>query len=569
MSAKSFNVRDIGNSADAFTSEPHPGWSAAAADAWSAKPIKLADASVSSIATPDTPNVFKSPDITKRDVAWVQRHANISDLAAISDMRTQIAAAGRVPDNALLSAVRNNRVVGVGDVHGALAPQLHFATKNMQLLKDAGITHLAVELPTQFNARLDSWNAMDKEWVRSRHKDHSGLVDMIDAAKSAGIKVVGLDEGYQDNAQMMASRDRTMSKAVGEVLKDESAKVLMFVGAEHLQSGNASAWGQSAADILKKKQVSVVTFFPQLATTDDTLAPLAADLKSALNVPTKDAPSIKPVRTTDNALSGTSTYGIALPTYGRWDNVLFFPKDYGMQDAQADLKSGASPNNALLDAVAKNDVLLIGETPRPSLNTESSQHRQLMAGLMPDLKKQGVTDLAIDLPSNAQASLDSIKSGNGPNVLAPPYGSDDFTGVLKAAADAGIKVHAIGDTTQLGQMSDVINGLADRVAKIKTDNGGGKLVFWGNDVDVATFKDAGGQSQGLAAQLRDRQISAAGFVGVTTDYTVPSLTLATALVSNPVTVKTADTKIIREVNTPNQLPLGLFDNVIIYPNSSQ
>ena len=433
-----------------------------------------------------------------------------------------------------------------------------FFAEEMPKFKQNGVTHLAVEIPQAYQSHVDQWTAADQAFLRDRLKDKSSIINVIDAAKKAGIKVACVDELYGANGEMLASRDRTMAKNIGDILTDPKAKVAFFAGAEHLQNGyRLDSYGPSAVDWLRQKQVPVATFLQQISSSEDALMPIARDLKSAVSVNKADVSTIGGLKNS----AGT--------TYDKWDNVIFYPPHYKMEGAEAELKQfGKDPKADLIDAVTHKSVVLLGEMSQAEPEVAASPHRAFMASAMPDLKQAGLTDLAVDLPPAYQQTLDQFsKTGNWSGPLPDSYDHDDFKAVLASAQKAGIKLHAVGlPNESLANMQQIIEGLTTSAADIASANPQNKVMVWCREEKIANFKDDQNQTVSVATQLASKGVSARAFASFSQDFTDTSLGLVTGVTAKPASFDPNQTKLLKEVPNTFGLSMDRFDNVIVYPS---
>jgi len=500
---------------------------------------------------------FDSTAPTAIDIEFMKNKGAVRSEAEITTIKDQIARAAKTPEEALLDAVKVNKVVGFGDIHGPLGPHMTFLAEEMPKLKQAGITHLAVEIPAVYQSHIDQWTSADQAFLRDRLKDKSSIINVIDSAKKAGIAVVGVDELYGANGEKLASRDQTMARNIGKILKDETAKVAFFVGAEHLQKGfRTDSFGPSAVDILRQKQITTTTFLQQLSSSEDTLMPIARDLKDAIAINNADVASIATLKNS----AGTS--------YDKWDNTIFYPPHFKMAAVEAELTQfGQDPAAQLKDAVAKNKVVLLGEMTQAEPEEPTSAHRNFMGPAMADLKQSGLTDLAVDIPPAYQGTLDDFtKTGNWSSPLPDSYDRDDFKQMLTSARGAGIKLHAVGmQNESVSTMEQIINGLADKTAELAASSPDTRVMLWCHEEKMANFQDENGRVS-LASKLGDKGVSAKAFASFTQDFTDPSLGLVTEVTPKPLTFDPAKTRLLGEVPNTYGLQMNRFDNVIVYPS---
>jgi len=530
----------------------------AAADKPSDKPLdKPLDRPADKTAGHTPAPSFDSTAPTAGDIEFMKAKGAVRSDAEITTIKTQIAAAAKAPESALTDAVAANRVVGFGDIHGPLGPHMTLLAEQMPALKQAGITHLAVEIPAVYQNHIDQWASADQTFLRDRLKDKSSIINVIDAAKKAGIAVVGVDELYGANGEKLASRDQTMARNIGKILKDDNAKVAFFVGAEHLQKGfRQDSFGPSAVELLRQKQIPTTTFLQQLSSSEDALMPMARDLKSAVAINNSDVAAIGSLKNS----AGT--------TYDKWDSTIFYPPHYKMGAVEAELSThGQDPVGQLKDALNKNKVVLLGEMTQAEPEVDESAHRKFMAATMADLKTAGLTDLALDIPPAYQSTLDQFStSGNWGSPLPDSYDRDDFKQMLASARGAGIKLHAVGmQNESVSTMEQIINGLTDKTAELAASNPNARIMLWCREEKIANFQDVNGQVS-VASKLAEKGVNARAFASFTQDFTDPSLGLVTEITPKPLTFDPAKTRLLGEVPNTYGLQMNRFDNVIVYPS---
>jgi hypothetical protein len=544
---------------DGTGSRPNDLWPDLARGLWpiGAKTDQLALAAAADV--PAVNPIFDSPSVSDSELTFMQSQGGLHSAKEIAAIKDQIAKGAKDPEQALLNAVQNNRVVGFADVHGPLGPHMTLLADEMPKLKQNGITDLAMEIPQVFQAHVDSWTDADQAFIRDRMKDRGSIVQVIDAAKKAGIKVACVDEFYTADGEKLASRDRTMAKNINGILADPAAKVAYFAGAEHLQNGSRlDSFGPSTVELLRQKQVSVATFLQQTSSTQDVLMPIARDLKTAVSINKADVSTIGSLKNS----GGT--------TYDKWDNVIFYPPHYKMESVEAELKQfGHDPKADLTEALKHNQVVLLGEMSQGAPEQETSAHRNFMASAVPDLRKAGLTDLAIDLPSAYQQTLDDFsKSGTFSGPLPDTYDQQDFKAVLTAAQKAGIKFHAVGlKNESISSPQQIVEGLATAAADIARANPHtSKTLVWCHEEKVANFKDDQGQSVSVASLLAAKGVSARAFASFTQDFTDWSLGFVTEITPTPLSFAPGQTKLLKDVSNTHGFLMDSFDNVIVYPS---
>lgn len=491
------------------------------------------------------------------DGAWLGIAGGIwSARGDINAARNRVLKDGSSPEDALLEAVKKNRVVGIGDNHGPLTPQLAFLADEMPKLKEAGVTHLAVEIPTAYQNRIDSWTADDKEFLRNRLKDKSSLINVMEQAKAQGIQVTAIDDMYGNNGQQLAGRDRTMAKNIMGLLADPAHKVAAVLGAEHLQDGfRQDSFGPSTVDILRRKNIAIPTFYPQVSSAFDSLTPVARSLDKPLNIDRAHYGEI-----------GTMPVSTGVP-YSKWDNVVLYPPRYKMEAAEAELKQeGKDAASELRKAISENKVVLVGESPATAPEVPENGHRKLMAESMADLKAAGLTDLAVDI---APGYLERLKEGTQAGPLPAPYDSADFKNVLAEATKNGITLHAIGATNESNMtMGQILEHLADETGKVAT-GAKGKVIVWLSEERTAKYEAAENKSVSLSSMLRDKAVQTTAFAALTQDFADISLGLITEITPSPLSFEPGKTKVLSEIPNNQAIEISRFEHVIVYPSPSQ
>lgn len=173
---------------------------------------------------------------------------------------------GEPPETVIKDLMAKNRVLAVGESHQTPNPQRDLIAQNMSALKEAGATHLAVEIPTSTQTILDQFQStgkLDLESLPNMLRDQAYL-QMLQAARDNGIKIVAVDRSDTPAAtgkptpsdaptETLQTRDQTMASNIGKILdQNPSNKVVFFVGARHLNRSNIPDT-RLAADYLKDK----------------------------------------------------------------------------------------------------------------------------------------------------------------------------------------------------------------------------------------------------------------------------------------------------------------------------
>lgn len=93
---------------------------------------------------------------------------------------------GESPTGAVTNAIRDGAVVGFAEtVHEGRNELVQFGIDNMKAFKDAGMTHLAIEMPSTLQPVLDEWMKTGDFRVPAEIRTADGKVDNSDEANGA------------------------------------------------------------------------------------------------------------------------------------------------------------------------------------------------------------------------------------------------------------------------------------------------------------------------------------------------------------------------------------------------
>jgi hypothetical protein len=153
------------------------------------------------------------------------------------------------------------QVVYIGEFHGDYESK-EALTKNMQAFHDKGFAYLGLEMiETKKQDLVDAYvPGQENEALRTYLKEHWGYdtnayMELIDSAKRAGIRVVGIDNRDKDligktmYLGLKASlADEPMARAIAGVLgNDKSKRMLALTGLLHaIQNRGSQFMGQSS-----------------------------------------------------------------------------------------------------------------------------------------------------------------------------------------------------------------------------------------------------------------------------------------------------------------------------------
>lgn len=135
--------------------------------------------------------------------------------------------------------------------------------------------------------------------------------------------------------------------------------------------------------------------------------------------------------------------------------------------------AGEDPQSFLSRVIAEHQLLGLGECHYVRAQ------RVLLAEVLPDLKKQGVTDLALELPPESQKMLDQYSAPARTSTIdrevLPFFArTDSYLQILRSARDAGLRLHAV-DTRSDSANRD--RSMANAIENIFDANPTAKVVF--------------------------------------------------------------------------------------------
>lgn len=182
----------------------------------------------------------------------------------------------------LVKAAGTAQLLLVGDDHTQPAIK-HFLADELATLRRAGFACLAIEmLPTDFQDDLDAWTPESQERIRQQlargwDEKGAGVVDslfaLIQKAKDQGIEVLALDPPNAWELDRVAVNPAWVECIKKCLVKDPSARMIVFAGRSHVDPTPASLSSLLDADGLR---FSIVQFAGL-----DSLETVQMDLKTA------------------------------------------------------------------------------------------------------------------------------------------------------------------------------------------------------------------------------------------------------------------------------------------------
>ncbi len=245
-----------------------------------------------------------------QDLRPFGRDAN--ELLAI---KKEINAYGRNPEEMLVEAMKGNRVLAIGE-HHVDSSHRQLGAKMMPKLKQAGATHLALEVPAELQPALDAFMLTgSKDKLQGALRQYQAI---LGAAREAGLKVVAVDkrgEAYRDN--------HMAAKISGILDSDPKNKVIFWVGAAHLECNNPHDKQPTAAALLKRKYsvCTIRALNEMVAGTPDSLESLTGELTKPVAISMRQASKISTL--TDVV---DPEYPFLVKRYGYWDQLIIYPR---------------------------------------------------------------------------------------------------------------------------------------------------------------------------------------------------------------------------------------------------
>lgn len=230
----------------------------------------------------------------------------------------ELKGAAEDPAKHFSDALRKNRVLMLGEQHSESPRMQKFTADSIKELRQAGATHLALEVSPDALARYDKSKNLNDLPEAFRTRDFAA---MIEQAKASGMKVVGVDTGTGDkDGQSYQERDNTMAAGIKGILdKDRNNKVVFYGGHMHGADTTQGA-NRSAADILRGKGVPVITAMEQSPNTPlDKVAQLGKEAARPFAFSVRKTPLIAE---TEVPRLGNDVN----EKYKNWDSVIVFPK---------------------------------------------------------------------------------------------------------------------------------------------------------------------------------------------------------------------------------------------------
>lgn len=131
----------------------------------------------------------------------------------------------------------DKRVLMLGEDHFDAAPKTHIA-KQANVFKTIGITHYAIEAPDNAKEILERLNqGEDTDLAKAALGPrglNGGYENPVRALAGCEIKVVPIDVDEKILKIEQEAREKYLFAAIKQILKNDSARVLVFIGGLHL-----------------------------------------------------------------------------------------------------------------------------------------------------------------------------------------------------------------------------------------------------------------------------------------------------------------------------------------------
>jgi hypothetical protein len=238
----------------------------------------------------------------------------------VENLRKEANLSAEDPLEALTAALKRGRAVMVGEYHVSDSINRSLGAKLMPQLKEAGLTHLAIEHSSDFTGKIfDANGKLDIDSLPPLLQ-HREFYDLLNSANKAGIEIVPVDSAL-DAPRDLASRNVHMDQQIADILENPDNKVLYWVGNRHLQMLDTTGEGPQVARLLRDRGITLTTFYGQHDNfwREEPVRNLFTPHKP-LAVPTSKAPTLSSLSWLhDDSASH------ALSKFSEFDYVLMYP----------------------------------------------------------------------------------------------------------------------------------------------------------------------------------------------------------------------------------------------------
>jgi hypothetical protein len=202
--------------------------------------------------------------------------------AEIMDWKAEINRVGTEVAPALSQAMRECRVLGLGECHIFGNPWRALGAKLIPELAKSGATHLALELTPGWQKYLDRFSRTGLPPATLAGAISWEDIPLLYAARRAGMKIVAVD------GRVSSDRERVIASNIGNILQESYGnKVVLWIGAGHVRRGTSK---NRAFDYLHEKfPVTSVNGIHPLFCAEE-MAAWSSSLKRPLAIRTSEAP---------------------------------------------------------------------------------------------------------------------------------------------------------------------------------------------------------------------------------------------------------------------------------------
>lgn len=240
---------------------------------------------------PDKPS-FIPEDVNEHEEEWLKEV--VKDKTKIAELKKEINKTGKDPATVVVEAVKDNKVVMLGEQHVPSPNGLRkMIAETIPKMKEAGATHFAIEWPAKYQDILDRFmktGEFTKEDMEKLPKPFfdPDYVEVLKAARKAGLKLVAVDS---DDQSPSADREKTIADNIKKIVKaDDKNKVVVLCGMLHAIDGDHHEDKYPrAGKILRKEEIPTAIFGSEVGfgRPPSSLYPFSCGVKKPVAVPTK------------------------------------------------------------------------------------------------------------------------------------------------------------------------------------------------------------------------------------------------------------------------------------------
>ncbi|HMP50990.1 MAG TPA: hypothetical protein PKD05_05490 [Candidatus Melainabacteria bacterium] len=228
------------------------------------------------------------PELSEKDLSGLKEKLNLPEEDTAAKVREDINRLGKNPADMAIELMNGHRVLGMGEYHEGESHHRAVGIEAIGRLKEAGATHLAVEMPSDLRPLYEQFARTGEipEGMLTGYWNTEDFRKLVSEARKEGMKVVPVDLPRPWDGKW-SKRDPHMAQLVGDILdSDPKHKVVLWLGSAHLAdvAGEAPEGYTTAGTVLKDRYPG------QVATTnhvklDERLLGLTTDLKKPVAVP--------------------------------------------------------------------------------------------------------------------------------------------------------------------------------------------------------------------------------------------------------------------------------------------